>query len=163
MTSDQEFQKLLDKGDAHGKAKQQREQLACWEQALKIKPDEAPLLLRISAIYLLEKQFTPALARLRHYVELVPHNTLGWDMQKNAIYELHCTDEQLVWLGHYLQAHPKAAAWLRRAILLGANGRFQDALESVTRSTTLVPHYADAWYIKGNILLGLSERPRSPE
>ena len=50
MTSDQEFQKLLDKGDAHGKAKQQREQLACWGQALKIKPDEAPLLLRISAI-----------------------------------------------------------------------------------------------------------------
>lgn len=140
-------------GTAFNELKQPDKALACFDQALALKPDYAEAYdKRGNALHDLGR-LDEALASYDKALALNPGFAEACNDRGNVLQALKRLDEALASYDQALALHPAyVQAHYNRSIVLHDLGRLDEALASYDRTLALKPDYAEAYNNRGNVL-----------
>ena len=142
-----DFNALFARAESLARSKRRAEAIACWEQALALRPDDVETLKRLSLVYFPD-HIEECLARAKRGVELDSECAASWEIHTSPLGELGAKGSlfageiHLQWCIAYLANHPDFGwALLTKAYLLTILSHWEEALATLDRIIELAPRF----------------------
>jgi tetratricopeptide (TPR) repeat protein len=137
--------------------------ISCYNQALKIKPDDYNALLKLGIALADLGRLEEAIAFYDHALKIKPDIHAAWLFRGYALADLGRLEEAIASYDHALKIKPDIhAAWLFRGYALGNLGKIEEAIVSHDNALKFKPDDANAYYnkacaygLQGNIPLAI--------
>lgn len=131
-------------------------------QAVDLSPDDAEARLHAGGLLAADGQWRAACEQLSRYVASPAASAAGWRLLSTALHESGRTREALDAVDQALALAPREAEYrVHRAGLLGARGRYGDALSELRTAAAHAPDDARIWRASSGIHEVLHELPQA--
>jgi superkiller protein 3 len=141
------------RGNALGNLGRDEEEIASYDQCLKIKPDYTDAWYNRGVALGNLGRDEEEIASYDQCLKIKPDYTDAWLGRGNALGNLGRYEEAIASYDQCLKIKPDYAdAWNNRGVALGNLGRNEEAIASYDQCLKIKPDYAEAWLGRGNAL-----------
>ena len=123
--------------------------ISCYNQALKIKPDDYNALLKLGIALADLGRYEEAITSYDHALKIKPNMHTAWLFRGYALADLGRYEEAIASYDHALKFKPDIhASWLFRGYALADLGRYEEVIISHDNALKFKPDDANAYYNK---------------
>lgn len=134
-----------------------------WE-LLEIAPDHVEARINLAMLYQHECRLGAARRQWENVIQRDPKSFVAYEGLGEVLTDLGKTDEAMDAFAHAATLQPKvASAWLNYAASATAAGAAGRAITALDRALKLAPYDAEAWSMRGDILLELYRTTRNEQ
>ncbi len=155
----------LIKGDAFAYNKQYKEAIECYEEAIKIDPENAPAYNDKGNVLYNLKQYDKAIVCYDEAIRINPAYAIAYYNKGNALHGLRQYDKAIVCYDEAIRINPEdaAAAYNNKGNVLYNLKQYDKAIVCYDEAIRINPENATAYNGKGNALHGLKQYEKAIE
>ena len=146
-----EFLAAIAQGVSSGKSGRTNEALEYFDQAIKIKLDDALAWNNRGVALGKLGRHEEAIADYSRAIEINPNDTDAWSNRGSTFIDMGKYEEAIADNDRAIEIDPAyALAWNNRGVALSELGRYEESIADCDRAIEIDPDYDKAWYNRGN-------------